>query len=79
MNKYTVSTGEYKIVADYANMSIPDVLELPILDYLELFRDAVIYNNLRSEEGKQRLDDAWILEQTKPDRSALKEFFIQTR
>jgi len=66
-------------VADYANMSIPDVLELPLLDYLELFRDAVIYNNLRSEEGRQRLDDAWILEQTKPDRSALKEFFIQTR
>lgn len=65
-------------MADYANMSIPDVLELPILDYLELFRDAVIYNNLRSEEGRQRLDDAWILEQTKPDRSALKDF-IQMR
>ena len=61
-------------MADYANMSIPDVLELPLLDYLELFRDAVIYNNLRTEEGKQRLDDAWILEQTKPDRNALKEF-----
>lgn len=69
-----VSTGEYKVVADYANMSIPDVLELPLLDYLELFRDAVIYNNLRTEEGRQRLDDAWILEQTKPDRNALKEF-----
>lgn len=65
-------------MADYANMSIPDVLELPLLDYLELFRDAVIYNNLRSEEGRQRLDDAWILEQTKPDRSALKDF-IQMR
>lgn len=65
-------------MADYANMSIPDVLELPILDYLELFRDAVIYNNMRSEEGRQRLDDAWILEQTKPDRSALKDF-IQMR
>ncbi|MBR3535692.1 MAG: hypothetical protein IKN85_07685 [Oscillospiraceae bacterium] len=61
-------------MADYANMSIPDVLELPLLDYLELFRDAVIYNNLRTEEGRQRLDDAWILEQTKPDRNALKEF-----
>lgn len=55
-------------------MSIPDVLELPLLDYLELFRDAVIYNNMRSEEGIKRLDDAWILEQTKPDRNALKEF-----
>ena len=65
-------------MADYANMSIPDVLELPLLDYLELYRDAVIYNNLRSEEGRQRLDDAWILEQTKPDRSALKDF-IQMR
>lgn len=61
-------------MADYANMSITDVLELPLLDYLELFRDAVIYNNMRSEEGIKRLDDAWILEQTKPDKSALKEF-----
>ena len=61
-------------MADYANMSIPDVFELPLLDYLELFRDAVIYNNMRSEEGIKRLDDAWILEQTKPDKSALKEF-----
>ena len=61
-------------MADYANMSIPDVLELPLLDYLELFRDAVIYNNMRSEEGIKRLDDAWILEQTKPDKSVLKEF-----
>ncbi|MCQ2464681.1 MAG: hypothetical protein MJ095_03765 [Oscillospiraceae bacterium] len=54
-------------------MSIMDVLELQLLDYLELFRDAVIYNNMKSEEGLQRLDEAWILEQTSPDRSALKE------
>lgn len=73
INKYTVSTGEYKIVADYANMSIPEVLELPLLDYLELYRDAVIYNNMKSEEGMKRLDDAWILEQTKPDKNALRE------
>lgn len=73
VNKYTVSTGEYKVVADYANMSIPDVLELPLLEYLEFYRDAVIYNNMKSEEGMKRLDDAWILEQTKPDKSALKE------
>ena len=65
-------------MADYANMSIPDVLEITLLDYLELFRDAVNYKNKRSEEGIKRLDDAWILEQTKPDKSALKEF-LQNR
>ncbi len=54
-------------------MSIMDVLELQLLDYLELFRDAVIYNNMKSEEGLQRLDEAWILEQTSPDKNALKE------
>lgn len=73
INQYTLSTGEYKIVADYANMSIPDVLDLPLMDYLELYRDAVIWNNMKSEEGMKRLDDAWILEQNKPDRDALKE------
>lgn len=54
-------------------MSIPDVMELTLLDYLELYRDAVIWNNMKSEEGMKRLDDAWILEQNKPDRKALKE------
>lgn len=73
IHQYTVDTGEYKIVADYANMSIPEVYELTLIEYMELFRDAVIYNNMKSEEGNKRLDDAWIMEQTKPDRNALKE------
>ena len=54
-------------------MSISDVFELDLLDYLEFYKDAIIYNNMGSKEGMARLDDAWILEQTKPDRNALRE------
>lgn len=74
INQYTLDTGEYKIVADYANMSIPEVYDLLLLDYLRLYKDAVIYNNIRSEEGMKRLDNAWILEQDKIDRNALRSF-----
>lgn len=65
----------YKIVADYANISIPQVLELNIIDYLTFLRDAVIYNNMQSDKGIEWLDNAWILEQDKPDRQGLRENF----
>lgn len=65
----------YKIVADYANISIPQVLELNIIDYLTFLRDAVIYNNMQSDKGIEWLDNAWILEQDKPDRQGLRDNF----
>lgn len=72
MHHYTVSTAEHKLVADYANMSIPETMELGMIEFYELYRDAFLYNNMSSDEGNKRLEDAWILEQSKPDRSALK-------
>jgi hypothetical protein len=35
----------------------------------------VIYNNMQTKEGMKRLDDAWILEQVRPDRKSLREHF----
>ena len=64
-----------KIIADYARISIFDVLELNMEDYFETLKDAVIYNNMQTEEGQKRLDDAWILSQTKPDRATLRAYF----
>lgn len=72
MHHYTVSTSENKLVADYANMSIPETMNLNVIEFYELYRDAFLYNNMSSDEGNKRLEDAWILEQSKPDRSALK-------
>ena len=75
INQYTVSTAEEKIIADYANISIFDVYELNLIEYMTFLRDAVIYNNMQTESGREWLDNAWILEQKRPDRKQLRDKF----
>lgn len=43
------------------------------IDYLALRRDAFIHFMSQSEKGEEYLDNAWRLEQTKPDRERLRE------
>ena len=45
------------------------------MDYLMYRRDAFIYRMSQSEEGEKYLNNAWRLEQTKPDRKSLREKF----
>ena len=63
------------MVADYARISILEVGELDYIDYLVLRRDAFISRLRQTEKGKQYLDDAYRLEQTKADRKTLRERF----
>lgn len=43
------------------------------MQYLVWRRDAFIHMLSRTEEGQEILDTAWRMEQTKPDRAALRE------
>ena len=43
--------------------------------YLVWRRDAWIHMLSRTEEGQKYLDDAWRMEQTKPDRKKLRKKF----
>lgn len=43
------------------------------LDYLRYRRDAFIYMLEGSPDGQEYLDNAWRMEQTKPDRAALRK------
>ena len=43
--------------------------------YHLLFRDAYIYMLQQSERGMEYLKNAWILEQTEPDREELRKHF----
>ena len=45
------------------------------IDYLTYKRDAFIYRMSQTEKGEEYLNNAWRLEQTKPDREKLKEKF----
>lgn len=64
-----------KLVADYCGISIMDVYNLPLIEYLTYRRDAFIYTLNRTEAGQEYLDNAWRCEQTEPDRAALREKF----
>jgi hypothetical protein len=51
------------------------VAQLPYLQYLVWRRDAFIHWLSRTETGQEYLDNAWRMEQTKPDRAALRAKF----
>ena len=53
-------------------MNTPD---LNIVDFLYLRREAFINKMLSTEKGREYLDNAYRLEQTKPERDKLREKF----
>jgi len=52
-----------------------EVEELDYIDYLQLRKDAFIYKMRQTEKGKEYLDNAYRLEQTKPERKRLRDQF----
>lgn len=63
------------LVSRYTGLNILEVDELDYLDYLQYRRDAFIEAMNQTEKGEEYLDNAWRLEQVKPDRAALREKF----
>lgn len=72
---YAVNTYEEKIICDYTGYTFKDIDDLVVFEYWLLLRDAVIFNNMQTEEGKEYLDNCWIMEQTQPDRKKIRETF----
>jgi hypothetical protein len=58
-------------VADYTGLDFLQVESLDYLTYLTWRRDAFIHKMSQTEKGQEYLDNAWRMEQTKPDREAL--------
>lgn len=52
---------------------------MDILDYLYLRREAVLDLLSRTEHGVEYLNDAWMREQTEPDREMLRRDFSVRR
>lgn len=70
-----ITTTWEHLVAQYTGLNILQVEELDYIDYLMYRRDAFIYRMSQTEEGEKYLDNAWRLEQTKPDRKTLRKKF----
>lgn len=60
-------------MAEYTGLSLVEVRRLDYLVYLTWRRDAFIHKLNQTERGKEYLDNAWRMEQTKPDRVRLRE------
>lgn len=66
------SWGDH-MVSVYSGLNFLQVGELDLVQYLMWRRDAFIYQCNQTESGKEYLDNAWRMEQTKPDRAKLRE------
>ena len=60
-------------MADYTGLDFLQVESLDYLTYLTWRRDAFIHKMSQTEKGQEYLDNAWRMEQTKPDREALRK------
>ena len=60
-------------MADYTGLNFLQIAELDYVQYLVWLRDAFIYRMNSTEEGREYLDNAWRMEQTKPDRAGLRK------
>lgn len=60
-------------MAEYTGLNFFEIAELDYVQYLVWLRDAYIHRLSQSEEGQKYLDNAWRMEQTEPDRAALRK------
>ena len=68
-------TIDLKIIHDYTGLSFAEILELPVSLYFLYRRDGFIYEQYQKQGGKEYLEKCWTLEQTEPDREALRKKF----
>lgn len=62
-------------MSEYTGLNMLQVQELDYIEYLMYRRDAFIWRMSQSKEGTEYLDKAYRLEQTEPNREALREKF----
>lgn len=60
-------------MAEYTGLSLLEVWNLDLLEYLTYRRDAFIHRLSQTEAGQEYLDNAWRMEQTEPDRVKLRK------
>lgn len=71
-HQYTTHSWWRRLVSEYTGLNFLEVGRLNYLQYLVWRRDAFIYMLSRTEAGQEYLDNAWRMEQTQPDRKALR-------
>jgi hypothetical protein len=73
--KFTEKTFEEKIISEYTGINILAVENLDLFEYCLYLRDGYIYKLNQTEKGREYLDKCYSIEQTAPDRNALRNKF----
>lgn len=63
------------MVSRYTGLNMLEVDNLDIIVYFSYRRDAFIYEMSKTEKGREYLNNAYRMEQTKPDRKSLRDQF----
>ena len=74
-HKYRIASWYKRLVSEYTGLNFHQVGQLNYVQYLAYRRDAFIHHLSQTEKGQEYLDNAWRMEQTKPDRAALRKKF----
>ena len=69
--RYNTVYHELKAVSEYTHDSFTTLEKMDVLTFWRLYRDAIIYNCNKSDEGREYLERAFANTQTKPDRAAI--------
>lgn len=72
-HKYTTTSWWKRLVSEYTRLNFLEIEKLNYLTYLTWRRDAFIHKMNQTEKGQEYLDNAWRMEQTEPDRAALRK------
>ena len=72
-HRYTTTSWWKRLVSEYTGLNFLEVESLNYLTYLTWRRDAFIHRMSQTEKGQEYLDNAWRMEQTEPDRAALRK------
>ena len=59
----------------YTGLDFQKIDQLNLIEFLQYRRDAFIHRLNQSEKGQEYLANAWRMEQTEPDREALRAHF----
>ena len=72
-------TMSLKMVSDYTGLNFNEVIELDCITFKMLLRDAFVDMMSKSEEGRDYLEQCWVLKQTDPDIARLRELTTETK
>ena len=68
-------TDGLHLVAMYTGMSFSELMLLDCFTFKMLIRDSYISKLRQSEEGREYLENCWLMKQTEPDRNTLRREF----